>query len=303
MSWLDVKKRIEENWEGEVQISDDDFNSFSLSDWREFQQFLHEKTADFLHCDTWSEHMQQVRLSDKRTSYFYDTTNSINLELTRYQESINPRRDSQKLMIVAGTRSKISYGDPNSGTSYDFEAIDNVENELAVLVDVLKIGKKDNLIGESFDDHLNAIELLSDFGKSYLVWYLGDTPLERELLTKWSAKSGTISSSMTAAMIAGASNEAIQLDLNAVINPRFIHLLIDDGNITQPWWMEMALWAGVAESWKERLLVGPEDLNLDYLARYIRNALDPAINRDPEALKIFSQDLPMYQNLLEFLEE
>ena len=303
MSWADVKKRIETNWDNQVEISDNEFNSLSISDWRQLQQLLHEKTAYSLDCGTWAEHLEQVRASDQREESFYDTTESINQELIRYQNSLDPKKNSKKLMVVAGTRSKISYGEPTSGTNYYFEAVENVENELDILVDVLKIGKRDNLIGESFDHHLQAIELLSDFGKSFLVRYLGDTPLERALLTKWSAKPGEIASTMTAAMIAGASTEVIQQDLNAIVNPRFIHLLIDDGNVTQPWWMEMALWASAVETWKERLEVGAEDLDLGNLARYVRNALDPNINRDSEALKIFSQDLPMYESLLDFLEE
>jgi len=303
MFWPIVKERIEQNWENEVQISDEEFDSFTIQDWRNFQNLMLSKSADSLHCSTWAEYMQRVRLSDSNPSSFYDTSDSLKNELARYQEGLDPKKDSKKLLMVAGTRSKLPFGEPRSGENYSYDAVENIENELHVLVDLLKIGKKDNHIGESFDNHLEEIDLLSDFGKSFLVWYLGDTDKERALLTKWSPKKGEIASSMTAAMIAGCSGEIIRLDLDAVINPRFIHLLIDDSNLSNPWWMEMALWASTAEVWKERIMVGPEDLDLKMLARFLRNALDPVKNTDAEALMLFNQDLPLLQGLLEFLEE
>jgi hypothetical protein len=107
---------------------------------------------------------------------------------------------------------------------------------------------------------------------------------------------------MTSATVIALSDEVIDFDPNGVINPRFIHMLIDSDNTSQPWWLEMALWASAAHMWKGRIRYGLEDMNLAGLAHYLRNALNPAINRDSQALQLFSQDAQMFENLLEFLE-
>lgn len=300
--WLEIQKRIEKSWENQIDISPEEFYSFTLADWSDLQSYLQRKTRDFLNCRTWSSFNEQITLSDSVSQSFWDTTESLKASLTRFQESIDPSRDSQKLIAAAGTQAKLSYGSPRSGQEYHWESVENIENELQVLVNTLRIGKKDNFIGESFDNHLEAIDLLSDFGRSFLVWYLGDTPKEKDLLRSWSGRKGVIASEMTAAVIAGASGDNIILDLGGVINPRFIHLLVDDANITQPWWMEAAVWSVAAETWKKYVNFEVEDLDLETLAHYLRSALDPRTNQNDEALRMFSQDDEMFQNLLNFLE-
>ena len=302
-SWQKTREKIESGWGNQIEIEPEEFNTFELSDWQSLQEFLKLKAGDCLNCSDFEDFNKQVALSDKVSQVFWDTTESIKESLIVFQESLRPEIDSIKLMAVAGTRAKLSYGFPQSGQSYHYEAVENVENELTVLRDVLKIGKVSNHIGESFDNHLDAIQLLSDFGKSFLVVYLGDTEQEQKLLKTWAPRKGQLASDMTAAVIAGMSGEIIDIDTSAVINPRFIHMLIDSSNMTQPWWMEMALWASAAESWKDVSLLGPEDMDLGTLAKFVRNAIDPKANKDPVALKLFSQDMEMYESLLEFLDE
>lgn len=302
LAWAPIRNRLESKWGDSITIESHELDSLSISDWRSFQHYLKNKTGDFLNCSDFEDYNIQVALSDRVSQGFWDTIESLRESLKKFQESLSPEVDSLKLIAVAGTLAKLSYGSPQSGQNYHYEAVENIENELMVLQDVLKIGKISNHIGESFDNHLEAIKLLSDFGKSFLVVYLGDTENERELLKTWAPRKGVLASDMTAAVIAGMSGEIIDIDTSAVINPRFIHMLIDSSNTTQPWWMEMALWASAAELWKEVTYLGPEDMDLGNLAALVRNAIDPKINKDPLALKLFTQEIEMYKNLLDFLD-
>jgi hypothetical protein len=301
-AWDDVRKRLEVNWENWVEISVDELQSFSLSNWNDFQIFLKEKTANFLVPNDWDDYNRLISLTNQVSASFLDTTESIKEALVNFQEKLDPKNQSIYLMAAAGTQTKLSFGHPKSGESYDSYVVENVENELSLLIDTLKIGKKENLIGESFDNHLEAIELLSDFGKSFLVLYLGDTPRERSLLMSWAPKRTPILSNMTSAVVAGCSGEIIDIDEDAVINPRFIHLLLDDDNVSQPWWMEMPLWMSAADTWKNRAHVGFEDFDLEKLTKLLRNSLDPRKNSDPNALEMFEQDRDMFENLLNFLD-
>ena len=292
-------KKIDENWGNEVEISNEEFSNLSLLDWRNLQEFLKIKSGDFTRCETWDEYTSLLKMSD--TPYL-DTTESIGSALEQFQKTLNPNKDSNTLMAVIGTKAKLPLLRGTSGYFFDSESIENIENELSTLVDVLKIGKKDNLIGKSFINHIDSIKLLSDFGKSFLVLYLGDTKEEKALLLDWAPKKGVIKSNMTACVIAAIASEEIELDTDAVLNPRFIPLLVGSGP-SQPWWLEMQLWNSAIEMWKENIGFDLDDMDLTILGQYLANAIDPKKNKHPQAHHEFCQDIDMFQILIKDLSE
>jgi len=291
-------KKIDENWGNEVEISNEEFSNLSLLDWRNLQEFLKIKSGDFTSCDTWDEFTSLLKMSDEISPYL-DTTESIGSALEQFQKTLNPNKDSNTLIAVIGTKAKLPL---LRAARADSESIENIENELSTLVDVLKIGKKDNLIGESFNNHIDSLKLLSDFGKSFLVQYLGDTQEEKALLLEWAPKKGVIKSNMTACVIAAIASEEIELDTDAILNPRFIPLLVGSGP-SQPWWLEVHLWNSAIEMWKEYFELGLDDMDLTILGQYLANAIDPKKNKDPQAHHEFCQDIDMFQILIKDLSE
>jgi len=303
-SWNEFESFLEVNWGNELDFSGDIFNDFKTQDWKQFQDFLANKTGYFLGAPTWDKYEELIQLSDANPPPNFESIDSLKAVLANWGKSLElDQENSKKLIALAGTIAKLPEGPIQSGEGYSLVAKRNVEVELSCLFDWLKIGTKSNLIGNSFDDHLDAISLLSDFGKSALVSYLGDTPDERKLLQSWGPRKNALAFDMTAVLVAGLHSDIIPIPEIAVLNPRFVHLLTDSSNLSQPWWMEMALWATCAELWKERVQIGIEDLDLACLSQLLRNSLDPSSNTNHEALQIFSQDFELFENLLQFLEE
>jgi hypothetical protein len=301
-AWPDVEARLNEKWKNVIDVSTDEFASFSLSDWAKLQTFLKAKSGHFLGCATYSEFESKLALSEKVSQPILDTMETLDECIASYIETLEPSSSSKELMAAAGTRTQLPFMPASSGDSYYYPAVENAIRELDTLTKVLRIGKTDNFIGESFDGHLEAISLLSDFGRSFLVLYLGDTESELALLSSWAAKPGSIANEMAAVAVAGLSTELIGVTENGVLNPRMVSLLVDSDNYCAPWWMEMGFWASVAQEWKKRALVGLEDMDLDSLAMGMRNALDPMVNKNGTALHMFSQDQELFDSVLEILE-
>jgi hypothetical protein len=301
-SWPDVEARLNEKWRNVVSVSADEFASFSLSDWAKLQSFLSTKSGHFLGAQTFSEFQSKLALSGKVSEPILDTMETLDEAIASYIETLDPKSNSKQLMAAAGTRTQLPFMPATSGDNYYYPAVENAVKELDTLTKVLKIGRKDNLIGESFDDHIEAISLLSDFGRSFLVLYLGDTESELALLSSWAAQPGRVANEMAAVAVAGLSTELIGVTENGMLNPRMVSLLIDSDNYCAPWWMEMGFWASVSAEWKTQAVFGLEDMDLDSLSLGMRNALDPNLNKDGMALQLFSQDRELFDSVLDILE-
>lgn len=301
-AWPDVKVRLSENWKHTIEVAENEFDSFSLSDWKELQSFLSTKSGHYLGCRTFSEFQFKLAEYEQISQPILDTMETLDQSISKYIANLDAQSKSQKLMAAVGTKTQLPFMPPSSGESYYYPAVENAIAELDTLINVLKIGRTDNLIGESFDDHLDAISLMSDFARSFLVLYIGDTEKERAWLSSWGPRRGEIANDMTAVAVAGLSSELVSLPPEGMLNPRMVLMAVDSDNTSFPWWMEMGFWASVAEEWKSRIRFDVDDMNLEVLASGVRNALDPNINKDALSLRLFSQDKETTDVLLEFLE-
>ena len=302
-NWTLLRGALQDSWGSCIEISSGIFSDFGADDWSDLQGFLREKTGHFLECRTSVEFEKQFKLSEKVSQSYWDSIDSLEVALKEFVETLDPVTQSQVLMAVVGTLAKLPYGEPSSVSSYSYEMVENVELELKTLVDVLKIGSKENLIGNSFDEHIWAIELLSDFGRSFLVQYMGKTELERKVLKTWGPRNGVMTFDMTAALTLALHSELfVELDAY-LMNPRYIHLLFDDSNLTQPWWMDMGLWASAVEVWKDFADIEIDDCDLSACAQAIRDALDVSNHLRSQDFELVSQDEDLFNSLLVFLEE
>lgn len=300
--WTTVRSLLDKNWGGAVEIEPSVFDTFSTDDWKSLQHFLQAKSSHFLGLRTLEEHNYWIAETAKNPFRALDTIETFEESLSSYIRSIDPASQTSQLICAIGTRAQLPYGAPNSGASYyEPDAMNHTSDELATLTDVLRLGHEDNLIGENFDPYIAELDLLSDFGRSFVVPFLGETRQELDLLVRWGPSVGKFSFDMTSVLIVGMHSGRLRLPRNLFLNPRMIHMLIDADNHSLPWWMEMSMWYSCAKMWKQKSEheVGALDLQAlgDYLGAFL------AGERDYAGAEQLFQDVDLFHGLLRILRD
>ena len=298
--WAMLRSALEQNWGSVVRVDPEIFGFFNFAQWRELQAFVQSRASHFLGLRTLEDYNHWIKQSDIAPFMALDTIETLHEALSTYIRGLNPSTQTSQLICAVGTQAQLPYGAPYSGASfYEADSNANVEAELAFLANVLRIGYDDNLIGANFDPYIKEIDLLSDFGRSFLVPFLGETPAELNLLKSWGPESGKFAYDMTSVAVVGWHAGRLRLSRNLLVNPRMIHFLLDPDNHSLPWWMEMAQWYSCGAAWKRASDFDISSLALNVLADYLEDVLD--LGKDYPGAEPLKQDEPLYRGLIDIL--
>lgn len=296
-TWGELETVINRGWGLYLDLNHDLFSHLSLTEWKNLQTLLQQRASHFLGLRTLDDYRYWFAQSDEVPFTALDTIESIDVALDDFINSLDPEQNINTLLAAVGTRAQLPYGAPTSGESlYWPDAQTNIESELVLLDEVLRIGYDDNLMRDSLDPHLEAFDLLSDFGRSYLVGFLGESPGQLALLRKWGPQKTGMSLDMTSVLVAGLHAARLQMSHNMLLNPRMIHLLVDPDNDSLPWWMEMSLWYSCAEMWKEKSQFDLGGSELDVLGDYLENFLETG--KSMGGVETYFQDEELFRGLL-----
>ncbi len=298
--WATLRSTLEQNWGSFVRVDPEIFGFLNVAQWRELQAFLQSRASHFLGLRTLDDANYWIKQSDIEPFRALDTIETLHEALSTYIGGLNPATETSELICAMGTRAQLPYGAPHSGASfYEADSSANVEAELTFLTDVLRIGYDDHLIGNNFDPYIQELDLLSDFGRSFVVPFLGETPVELNLLKTWGPDGGKFSFDMTSVAVVGWHAGRLRLSRNLLVNPRMIHFLLDSDNTSFPWWMEMAQWFSCGATWKSASDFDISSLALNVLADYLEDVLE--LGKAYPGAEPLMQDEPLYRGLIDFL--
>lgn len=300
--WQELEANINNNWGSYLDIEPDVFGELSITEWKNLQSLLQQKAFNFLGLRSLEDYNFWIAQANSSSFTALDTIESIDEALESFISSLDPSTDVEALIAAHGTKSQLPYGSPHSGQSFYWPAaVTSVESELKMLSERLRVGDNDNLIGPSFDPYLGVIDLLSDFGRSLLVPFLGTTPSEIDLLKHWGPQPTGMRLDMASVLVAAFHNERIGPYRNMLVNPRMVFLLLDDNNYSQPWWMEMGLWYSCADDWKEISKLDFGKLRIDVIADLLEDFLKTG--QTTAGAEAHLQDKEMFSDLLNFLRK
>lgn len=324
-AWRDLKQRLEANWGSQIEISPQIFYGFVGKDWAGLQFYIRDKTNFALGWRSFADFSQRFRLSEEERvrelapgemRYVYlDTLDALVQAISTFRAGLRPTELSRQL-AASGTLAQFPYGTLRSGNAYSDEALEQVEVELGV---VEKLIKEVTGLGSSYSQYLESeypltgigpesIELLSDFGRSLLVSHLTKTETDGRFLKSWAPDPTKISEGMTPVLVAGLSFLAgrhgvyVNIHNDAMINPRYVSLLLDEESNLQPWWMEMGLWGSAVTLWKSKIQFSLDDLDFEMILDCLKNSLTSAHSVNSGAADVFLKDAEQLQELIDYLE-
>jgi predicted DNA-binding WGR domain protein len=308
----DLKSRLEKGWGSEIQITSDVFFDFESQAWSALQLFVRKKTNFELGWRNFEEFMHFSSLKDaegEKTKRYQDTLYSLVRAISSFREALGPAELSRQL-AAAGTLAQFPYGGVQSGTRYSDEALENVQVELEIVESLIS---KVSSEASSFTQYLESeyaltrigaesIDLLSDFGRSLLVYNLTKEQDDHRILELWVPDSKKISNGMTPVLVAGLAGKWAKQGIKGKFNPRFAYLLLEAESSPEPWWMEMSLWGSAIELWKSKIGFPIEELDLMEILNCTKNFLAAKRPLYGGTLDVFDQDKDLFKDLVSYLE-
>ena len=303
-----VKENLIEKWGSyEIEISPSAMVSFTLSDWREFQDLL-------------------KKMSEDSEVGYYDTAEKLGSVLRETISDIeNSTKSIPQLLACVGTLAKLSYSEVQSGESYGWtfeeKSLDlELEQEFVkTLAPIITGLAPENITGDVFD----GLDLLSDMGRfKFLMFYFyhDECEIPQVFFDNWAPSVNHTSNDLTSVLLAAGKFTLMAADIgwkevyakidsgeisynleNAKINPRFLHFFVDESRMSLPWWMELSTWHEF-----HSLVEG-----FDKLTGYWGEFADPKILLSlfetalmPENFSVDdSEDRSYFENAIDFLRE
>jgi hypothetical protein len=273
-----------------------DFQAFTVGDWLRLGTYLRERYQFAFGERTKRGFDSMYASSDEADVMDLEASERIAEEVENYIDSLDPSTQQLQLLAAAGFLAGLPY--PIAWKS------EHITKELDVIFNTLGVGSVSSRIGKSFDGVIPALSGLSDFGLSALVPYLGQTADERSFLETLAPTPGEVNISMASLLYLNNPAARHRDVRNVLISPRTLHLLFDDSNYLEPWWVELELWgrAGLADPWKGHTNVSIQDWDLDQLVALASNGLDGKLYPDASTYKSFMRDRDVFENFLTFLK-
>jgi hypothetical protein len=298
-----VTEKLNQNWGSEVHVEAAVLNELTVSEWGKLQEFINNKTGNFVRAREWVDYSRWLAASDELTSSYLETMQSLSLSIMDFGIEKRPPGEIWKKVAAIGTVVGIPLGTPQSGSSYFQETLDLAEDELELAKVLGKAIFKRESSHFASEDFFASLDLFSDSARAMIASFLGASKQEIAVLERWAPKPGVLKMDMTAAFVALTCSENVSISPKALINPRMVFACLVDNFEAHPWWMEMGFWSGFSGHFKDELLA-PVDIDVDneLMSNLIQNSLNPKLV--PEmAAKIFSQDKDVIAQLMDYFSE